>query len=162
MKNFDVQMDREANASSVTTREFASDNNVNVLRLRGLLKNDDTITATFTRNRVHYYKLETLTNWLKKNAERFNGVDKKVRDKASDFFCTRDTVYKPIALRRKNGCCVDCREKARNRVISDDKDVGSKHRVHASRVRIDNIKDMRALEDDITEGWMKDDSWMYE
>ena len=118
MNNISSEINKELNAGAITTREFARDNNINVLTLRGFLQNDDTIIPAFSRSRINYYSLERINNWLKKNIGRFNGADKNIDNHARDFFCTRDTIYKPIELRRKNGCCVDCRKKAAARVIS--------------------------------------------
>ena len=152
--NYKVQMHREANAGSITTREFARDNNINALKLRSFLRHDDTIRCAFTRNRTNYYSIEKITKWLKKNIERFNGAEKNIDNRSCVFFCNRDTVYKPIELRRKKGCCVDCIEKSIDRIISTDKDDDHRERVHAARVRVDDIKSMRSLENNITEGWM--------
>jgi hypothetical protein len=156
MNNISSEMNKELNAGTVTTRQFAKDNNLNVLTLRGFLQNEDTIRPAFTRSRINYYNLERLTNWLNKNIWRFNGKEKNVDNQARDFFCTRDTVYKPIELRRRNGCCVDCIEKARNRVIVVENEEEAAVRVHTVKTKIDDIAAARLLKDNITDSWMNE------
>lgn len=148
------QIGRELNGISITARDFASDNNVSVSALRARLQYDDTIKPKFTRVRVHYYSLSGLTKWFKNNIGRFNGTEKKINNQARDFYCTGSDTYKPTELRRVSGCCVDCREKARNRVIAIDKSEETAIRVHTVKTKIDDIAAARLLKDNISDSWM--------
>lgn len=111
--NYDVQMDREINNASVSVREFANDNNIGVMNLRGFLRYDNTIKPAFTRGSTNYYKLELLTNWLKRNKNRFDGFTRAAKPVTRDFYCTSCGDYPSIDLKSKKfNCCMNCEKKA--------------------------------------------------
>jgi hypothetical protein len=150
------QTGREQNGISITARDFASDNNVSVSALRARLQYDNTIKPKFTRVRVHYYSLSGLTRWFENNIGRFNGTDKKSTIKPVTSFVLAIQFISLSSLGAKNGCCVDCREKARNRVIAIENIEETAIRVHTVKTKIDDIAAARILKDSTTDSWMND------
>ena len=111
--NFNVQMNREVNAVSVTCKEFANDNDIDYRRLSGIIANDETIKSTFCRNRVLYFRLEDITDWFNKNKHRFLVEPKNVKVVNGEFFCLRGPHYVPVAYKGKSGnYCTTCEAKA--------------------------------------------------
>ena len=107
MHNFDVQMNREANAVSVTLREFAKDNKINKHVLCGLVDKDN-LTTAFTRRNVHYYKLDVLTSWFMDNRYKF-----KPNKLHNDYYCKSCRIHTTIDRKStRYPCCVGCEKKA--------------------------------------------------
>ena len=138
----------------ITTRAFANDNNINVLTLRGFIQNDETIRPAFTRSRINYYNLERLTNWLNKNIWRFKRGKKEDVFQTRDFFCIRFGVYRAIELKRKPGCCVECKKAAASRVIIDAPEKAVGNLTDTVKTRIDDIAAARVLNDVVSDSWM--------
>ena len=99
------------NSHNVTMRQFAEVNNLALVRLRVLIKNDKSVRVAFTRKSVNYHDRAHLDAWLVENKYRFS--DKSVYlpiENGSLFYCSRQSHYVPIGQRssKLSLCCIGC------------------------------------------------------
>jgi hypothetical protein len=149
-------MNREANAVSVNLREFARDNKINTHVLCGFIKEDNSITASFVRRNVNYYKLNVITSWFMNNRYKF-----KPNKLHNDYFCKSCRIHTTIDRKStRYSCCVGCEKKADARTTPEA--IASEAAINvvaidtSSRRGIAAIMEKRALDDVINDNWMND------
>jgi len=95
--------------STVTIKEFANSQGINVMRLKGILIREDNINPLHFRHQSGMYSLEVLTAWLSNNKHRFSFADSNVKVDDSEFYCGTNSHYvKSNEMGASGKRCISC------------------------------------------------------